>query len=267
MSRFETPRGVIELRELSTIAEMEAAEDIQRKVWGADVTPTPKDLLIPMQHEGAFLAGAFAAGGEMIGLVFSFPTREVGVHHSHMLATLEDWRGLSIGTRLKWYQRDWCQQHGIEYVHWTVDPLRAANAELNIRHLGGVCSQYLLNYYGAMQGIDAGVPSDRLRIEWHLNSTRVIQRLAHPPQNKDFPEAAMANEIDAERPVCLALDAHSPQIMIRLPKNFIEISKTNRELAFAWRMQTRALFLDYFSRGYKITEFTRVGGPAYLLEI
>jgi predicted GNAT superfamily acetyltransferase len=258
MIRFETPRGVIELRELSTIAEMEAAEDIQRKVWGADVTPTPKDLLIPMQHEGAFLAGAFAAGGEMIGLVFSFPTREAGVHHSHMLATLEEWRGLGIGTKLKWYQRDWCLQHGIEHVHWTVDPLRAANAELNIRHLGGVASQYLLNYYGAMQGIDAGVPSDRLRIEWHLSSPRVIQRAKQAPSDCGFPEAVVANEVD--------LLPQSPQVLIRLPKNFIELSKTDRELALKWRMQTRALFLEYFSRGYKITEFTRVGGPAYLLE-
>lgn len=265
MIRYETVRDTIELRELSTIAEMEAAEEIQRKVWGADVTPTPKDLLIPMQHEGAFLAGAFASG-EMIGLAFSFPTREAGVHHSHMLATLEDWRGLGIGTKLKWYQREWCLQHGIAHIHWTVDPLRAANAELNIRHLGGVCSQYLLNYYGAMQGIDAGLPSDRLRIEWHLNSPRVIQRVAQPPQDCGFPEAVAVNETQAEIPALVACGSHNRSVLVRLPKNFIELSKTNRELAIAWRMQTRILFLDYFSRGYQITEFTRVGGPGYLLE-
>jgi chorismate synthase len=266
MTCFETSRGTVDLHELSTIADMEAAEDIQRKVWGIDVVPTPKDMLIPMQHEGAFLAGAFAASGEMIGFVFSFPTREAGVHHSHILATQEEWRGLGIGTKLKWYQRDWCLQHGIEHVRWTVDPLRAANAELNIRHLGGICSRYLLNYYGAMQGIDAGVPSDRLWIEWHLTSPRIIQRANQTPPDCGFPEATAANPIDPNLPVGDKFNPQSPQILIRLPKNFVELSKMDRDLALKWRMQTRTLFLDYFSRGYAITEFTRLGGAAYLLE-
>jgi predicted GNAT superfamily acetyltransferase len=44
------------------------------------------------------------------------------------------------------------------------------------------------------------------------------------------------------------------------------LSKTNLESAIAWRLQTREIFLHYFSRGYAVTGFTRQGGPAYQLE-
>ncbi|HEX9028594.1 MAG TPA: GNAT family N-acetyltransferase, partial [Anaerolineales bacterium] len=128
MTLLQTPRGPLAIRELSTIEEMIAAEELQRKVWGADTFPHPKELLIPVQHEGGLLAGAFTQENELIGFVFGFRTRDPGIMHSQMLATLSDWRGNGIGEHLKWFQRDWCLAQGIRLVRWTVDPLRAANA-------------------------------------------------------------------------------------------------------------------------------------------
>jgi predicted GNAT superfamily acetyltransferase len=152
---------------------MIAAEQIQKTVWGWEAIPHPKEILIPIQHEGGLLAGAFDPAGKMVGMVFGFPTRQVDVQHSQLLATLPEWRGQGIGARLKWFQRSWCLERGINHVRWTVDPLRAANAALNIRHLGGTASTYYTDYYGVMQGIDAGAPTDRLLVEWDLNHPRV----------------------------------------------------------------------------------------------
>jgi chorismate synthase len=266
ISSFETPRGVIELRELNTMDDMEAAEQIQMKVWGPDISPHPKEMLIPVQHEGGLLAGAFNAEQMMVGLIFSFPTHDPSIHHSQMLATLEDWRGLNIGTRLKWFQRDWCLNHGINLVRWTVDPLRTANAELNIRHLGGICSTYYLNYYGIMKGIDAGTPTDRLLLEWYLNSARVEARYQNMPGDQGFPSAEAVNDVKDGEPIASRLDVMAAQILIRLPRNYIETSHTQPELALRWRLHTRDLFTHYFKRGYAIKEFTRISGPAYLLE-
>ncbi|RPJ43427.1 MAG: GNAT family N-acetyltransferase, partial [Chloroflexi bacterium] len=176
MTRYETLKGSLEIRELSTATEMVAAEQFQLQVWGAEIIPTPKEMLIPIQHEGGLLAGAFTQENEMVALIFGFPTRDPAVMHSHMLGTLEVWRGRGIGVRMKWYQRDWCLERGIRQVRWTVDPLRAANAELNIRHLGATAETYLPDYYGPMQGIDSGAPTDRLLVEWHLNGQRTIAR-------------------------------------------------------------------------------------------
>lgn len=269
MSTIETNRGPVEIRELRTIEEMVASETLQTRVWGMDTIPSPKDILIPTQHEGGLLAGAFAPDGELVGMVFGFPTRDPSIQHSHILATLAEWRGQGIGARLKWFQRDWCLERGITLVRWTVDPLRAANAALNIGHLGGVASTYFLDYYGAMTGIDAGAPTDRLLVEWRLNSERVAQ--AYGRRGERAPDDAGANHCETANPrvgersgdPVLHLDCLC--IRVCLPGDFVSLAKTDPPLALDWRLKTRAVFQHYFAQGYCITGFTRSNGPAYLL--
>ena len=266
MISFETLRGPVTIRELRGMDEMQEAERVQRRVWGEDVCPHPKEVLIPVQYEGGLLAGAFANTGEMVSLVFAFPTRDPAIQHSQLLATLEDWRGQGIAGRVKWFQRTWCLERGIQRVRWTVDPLRAVNAALNILHLGCVCSTYFPDYYGVMQGIDAGAPTDRLLMEWHLLDERVAARAHSRVEDAGFADACYANQVQGERPLEARPDLDCPRILARLPENFIYLSKTNPALALEWRMQTRALLQGYFGRGYQISGFTRLGGPAYLLE-
>jgi chorismate synthase len=264
MTRADT--GPVEIRELRTIAEMVAAENIQLLVWGDDIKPHPKELLIPVQAEGGLVAGAFAPQGELVGMVFGFPTLDPAVQHSQMLCTLEEWRGQGIGRRLKWFQREWCLARGITLARWTVDPLRAVNAELNIRCLGATAATYLPDYYGVMQGIDAGTPTDRLLVEWRLDSPRVSARVNQPPTDAEFPAAEPAFTVSGGRPGVPRPTLDCPQILLPLPEHFISLCKSDPQLALSWRLQTRALFGGFFSRGYRITGFTHRGGPAYLLE-
>jgi chorismate synthase len=263
---FDTPRGKIEIREVQGVTEMIAAEKIQQAVWGWEAIPHPKEILIPIQHEGGLLVGAFGPAGEMVGMVFGFPTRQVDVQHSQLLATLPEWRGCGIGARLKWFQRAWCLERGIQHVRWTVDPLRAANAELNIRHLGGIASTYYNDYYGAMQGIDAGAPTDRLLIEWDLGHPRVAALTNRLPEDTGFPNAIPLNRVQNGKPEGVKVEPGMPQVLLRLPVDFVEIARGDPALALEWRIQTRAIFQGYFSMGYSVTGFTRQGGPAYLLE-
>ena len=55
-------------------------------------------------------------------------------------------------------------------------------------------------------------------------------------------------------------------LLLPVPEYFISLSKTNSVLALAWRQETRLLLQSAFQAGYKISDFTRVGGPAYLLQ-
>lgn len=267
MTFFDTPKGQLEIRELSGIAEMLAAEQIQLQVWGLDAIPHPKEILIPIQHEGGLLAGAFTDSGELVGLVFGFPTRDPAVQHSQLLATLETWRGCGIGARLKWYQREWCLGRGIRQVRWTVDPLRAANAQLNIRHLGATSSTYLVDYYGVMQGIDAGAPTDRLRIDWELDSPRVAALALATPPDRGLPDAEPILGVEGGRPVEPRFGLDAPALRLPIPADFVALCRSNPKLALEWRLHTRELFLHYFARGYAVRGFTRVGGAAYGLEI
>ncbi|MDR3574843.1 MAG: hypothetical protein P4L50_13345 [Anaerolineaceae bacterium] len=267
MTFLRTSKGTLEIRELAGIDEMMAAENIQKSVWGLETVTHPKELLIPVQAEGGLLAGAFTSDKELIGLIFGFPTNVPTALHSQLLATLESWRGEGIGTSLKWFQRQWCLERGIQEVRWTVDPLRAANADVNIRHLGGISSTYYPDYYGVMQGIDAGGPTDRLLVDWHLNSQRVAGRAKQQPEDSGFPDAQAALVMgDNGVPSRLLLDLSCPSILVRIPSDFLNLAKVNSELALQWRLITRQLFQNYFFKGYQITEFTRLNGPAYLLE-
>lgn len=271
MNWIETPRGKLEIRELRTIEEMVAAERIQVAVWGAEAIVHPKEILLPVQHEGGLVAGAFTESGQMIGLVFQFPTRDPAAGHSQMLAVTEEWRGMGIGRLMKWFQRSWCLERSITRLRWTVDPLRVANAELNIRRLGAACSTYYTDYYGPMQGIDAGAPTDRLLVEWDLTNARVC-RLAEaglyapPPPDVGFPRAMPCLRIVGDGPVRLRPGLDGAPALVPLPEDFIRLARENPPLALQWRFETRALFLEAFAAGYAITGFTRIDRPAYLLE-
>jgi chorismate synthase len=256
----------VEIRELRGIAELAAAEALQVAVWGEDEVYEGKDLLLAVQSEGGLVAGAFATDASLVGFIFGFPTRQPQVQHSHRLAVLEGWRRLGLGARLKWFQRAWCLEHGIELVRWTFDPLRAVNADLNIRRLGATSHTYWENYYGEMAGINAGTPSDRLLVEWRLDDPRVVRNSQRIPADSGFPEAIPANASRGGRPADETLGLEARQVRVSLPEDFSDLLAHDLPLALEWRLHVRRLLEGYFQRGYAITQFTRVGGPAYALE-
>lgn len=177
-------------RDLSGMAEFRTAEALQRAVWGEGDQPDPADLMMVIQAEGGLVGGAHVEG-RLVGYIFGFPTRDSLVQHSHRLAVLPEARGLGLGVRLKLYQRDWCLARGIATVRWTFDPLRVVNASLNIHRLGATSATYLPDYYGEMAGINQGLASDRLLVDWHLASAGVTARAtgAAPPPRPAVPLA------------------------------------------------------------------------------
>lgn len=221
----------VTIRELAGLAELKASEDLQRAVWGPTDPADNADLMLAIQAEGGLVAGAFD-GDDMLGFLFAFPSATPGVQHSHRLAVLGRARGLRLGLRLKWFQRDWCLARGIRLVRWTYDPLRAVNAGLNVAALGGVSTTYLPDYYGAMPGINAGLPSDRLLLDWHLDSPGVTARA----EGRAVPAPAETRRLAIPRD----LDA----LLARAP-----------EQALAARMQLRAALTGAFAEGLGITGF------------
>lgn len=222
------------LRDLAGMADFRQAEALQNAVWGQEDTADPADLMMVIQSEGGLCAGAFL-DGRLIGYVFGFPTREPGVQHSHRLAVLPEARGMHLGTRLKWYQRDWCLARGISLVRWTFDPLRRINASLNIGTLGAIVRSYHADYYGEMQGINAGLPSDRLLAEWRLGSAQV------------------ATLAQGGAPRMQSGTARSPE----LPQDIDALVSTDPSRALAERLRLRAALQQAFAQGLSIIGYDR----------
>lgn len=224
----------VTFRDLSGMAEFRAAEDLQRAVWGPGDAPDPADLMMVIQAEGGLVGGAFAEG-RLLGYVFAFPTRDPEVQHSHRLAVLAEARGLHLGLRLKLYQRDWGLHRGIRRIRWTFDPLRAPNAALNIHRLGATANTYKRDYYGEMEGINKGLPSDRLLVDWDIASPTVATLAAGGARHGS---AGMA-------------------LPLPLPADLDRFMREDPDEALAQRLRMRAALEDAFARGLRIVDFDR----------
>lgn len=223
----------VQIRELKGMAEFRQAEGLQGEVWGRGDTPDPADLMMVIQAEGGLVAGAFL-GDRLVGYVFGFPTRDPGIQHSHRLAVVPDMRGRGLGADLKWYQRKWCLARGITHIRWTFDPSRITNARLNLNRLGGRSSTYLVDYYGEMGGINSGLPSDRLLVDWRLDDPLVEQRL------------------NGERPVAVPEEA----LFVPTIRPSVDQGREGASSELAERLRLRQQLQDAFLRGYHLFAIT-----------
>jgi predicted GNAT superfamily acetyltransferase len=123
------------------------------------------------------------------------------VLHSHYLAVDPEYRRTGLGVALKHHQREWCLQHGRTMMRWTYDPLQLGNAHLNLRSLNAVGVRYHDDLYGPMGGINGGLPSDRLVVEWQLVGRRIagseLIRVDVPPVTPEEIASASAPALHA----------------------------------------------------------------------
>jgi predicted GNAT superfamily acetyltransferase len=243
-------------------ADLAACDDavrLQRTIWGDAVT-VPSNMLFASVHVGAFLALAYI-GDSAVGFVYSFyGVRDWRfVHHSHMLAVLPEHRGRDIARALKSAQRDYCLEHGLEVVTWTMDPLESRNARFNLAKLGAYAPEYHEDFYGEMPDkLNAGLTSDRFVIEWPIATDRVARRLED--------EDAIPSLVDAERdvPWLLPADGDRPgrpgdlgesHHLVATPWDLQAIKSRDAGLARAWRDAHRRTLGAALRSGYAAVEF------------
>ena len=182
-----------------TVVDFHACEEVQLAVWGeGEREIVPYDILRAIAHGGGTVVGAWD-GGQMVGMALSFVAWGAGgaYHHSHLLGVRPEYRRAGVGWRLKMAQRAFVLAQGLNLMTWTFDPLESANAHLNFAKLGVVSQTYLPDFYGAMpEALNAGLPSDRLLVEWRLNTPHVLGRLATAESSTTFGPLVSAESLD-----------------------------------------------------------------------
>ena len=168
----------VQLRVLRTAEELSVLPAFERLIWGGDDDCVSVNMLVACLEEGGVAIAAFDGAGidggdtgigeRIVGSVFGFRTHEPHVLHSHYMAVHPSFRRQGLGERLKRAQAEWCLAHGVTAMRWTFDPLQLANAHLNLNKLGAIGVTYHVNHYGTMGGINGGLPSDRLTVQWQL---------------------------------------------------------------------------------------------------
>jgi predicted GNAT superfamily acetyltransferase len=253
------------IQPLESIAEFHACEALQRRVWvlSGDLEVVPLHLLLTVQRNGGLLLGAFD-GGELVGFLFGFPAYDQDgrpKHCSHMMGVDPSFQGKGIGYQLKLAQRELTLARGLDLVTWTYDPLESRNAYLNIHKLGGVCQTYIRDYYGPLDdGLNAGLPTDRLQVDWWIAGDRVKKYLAGQVGEPVSSSALIVNATGHTRnglmtPGLLALDADQPTIQVETPADYQAIRAADPGLALEWRLAMRQVFEAYLAAGYTVVDF------------
>ncbi len=192
-----------------------------------------------------------------------------------MLAVRERYRGTTLARELKEAQRDHCLDQGIEIIGWTMDPLEARNATFNFAKLGAYTREYHRDFYGAMPDkLNAGLPSDRIYVEWPIGHDRTYKRLKGEDKALSLEQAEaegiryLLKAEDGDRPGPVdAGRAGESHLLLAIPPQFQQLKARDPKLALEWRLAARAAFESAFAKGYAAVEFLRSadGRGAYLL--
>ena len=260
------------IRHLETIEEYKAAEEVQRRAWGlSDLDITPLHILLTIHKSGGLVLGAFDEQTDtLLGFLLGFYGRSEGgrwKHCSHQMGVLPEARDRGIGQALKLEQRRLILADGLDLITWTFDPLEARNATLNFSKLGVISRHYIRNIYGDTLGeLNAGLPTDRLSVDWWILSPRVEARVesvqgAAPVRasNDLLAQAAPILEVTRSHdglpvPEESDLNSHEPTLALEIPSDFQSLKATDSVLALRWRLATQSLFEHYFEAGYTATE-------------
>ncbi|MGO9405054.1 MAG: GNAT family N-acetyltransferase [Terriglobales bacterium] len=277
----------IVIRDLKSIDDLGQLKAVEREVWGmANDDTLPLTVAIALKASGNIFVGAFDKDKDkdrdkLVGFAFGFLGREHGqtTIHSHMLAVLDAYRHLDLGSRLKQAQRERAMAMGVHEMTWTYDPLQSRNAHFNFSKLGVVSDTYKVDFYGPeTSSILHRNGTDRLWVRWILNSRRVRDRLAG--------KNARAETLDALRLLAplvrfdpsgrpgradLAESLARQRVSIEIPGDILEVERADMELAREWRAATRWAFREAVKAGFVVADFCRSirgqqGPGAYLLQ-
>ena len=228
----------IQIFPLNRIEHLDQVVELQRKIWGyGDLEVEGRAVLTVASRFSGQVLGAFA-GSSMVGFSLAFAALDPGRLHSHRVGVLPDFQNHGVGRALKLAQREHAMRLGLGVIQWSFDPLQSRNAYFNLRKLGGVAKRYITNLYGITSSpLHGGLPTDRLLIEWDLDSQRVRQAIegTTPPAAPD-------------------------QLRIRLLPG-----EQRRKPDVQQRL--RADFIEAFAEGYVLTGFEATAGQeSYVLE-
>jgi len=257
----------IEVRRLGTLAEYRQCEELQASVWGPeDVVRVPSLVMVTAGNNGGFALGAFA-GERIVGFVLSSPglTPSGQIKQCSVLMAVDPaYQNRGVGYRLKLAQREAALAQGLDLITWTFDPLASANAHLNLHKLGCSAAHYFVDFYGTSEhGLNAGLPSDRLLVEWWIREPAVVDRLSGAPVAPPSGLPAV-NEVAPDRrsgvpSLCkVDLGRREPALLLEIPESIRAVKLADMKLACGWRLGLRALFEHYLGRGYRVTGFHRL---------
>jgi len=247
--------GDIRLKNLTSLDELKQVQELEEAVWG--MPPIPVHQTLTAIKNGGVMIGAFD-GDRLVGFTYGFPGFKNGEHYlcSHMMGIHQDYRKKGIGFTLKMKQMEEARRLGYSMITWTFDPLESVNGYLNLTKLRGIAASFIENLYGDLDDdLNAGLETDRFRVEWWINTAYVrggadlvvgggdrlvdvkTDRQGHPKLS-DFHLETLPQISEEEG------------WLVPIPSTFQELKRKDVSLARDWRKKTRQIFQHLMSEGF-----------------
>jgi len=234
------------VRKCAGIEEFQRCVELQKEIWGEeDIEVEPATLFVVAAETGGQVLGAFD-GQRLVGYTLALVGFANGTVflHSHMTGVNGEYRDQGVGRALKLFQREEALGRGIRLIVWTFDPLETRNAHFNLNRLGAIARKYLPNLYGLTTSpLHLGLPTDRLWVEWQLDSARAV--------------AAISD---------LAKETETAPATIDLPAELDRWKQSDTGEVAKVQARIREEFASWFARGYAAVGVRKSAtGTAYLL--
>jgi len=255
--------------------ELKAIVELETVVWSMPLSEAvPHNMLFAVIHSGGVVIRA-DEDGQLVGFALGMVAqrdREV-ILWSHMAGVIPSRQGGGIGFGLKQAQRQWALEHGFTVMGWTFDPLQRRNANFNLHHLKAVTNSYHTNFYGEMtDGLNKGMPSDRLEVTWNLQAEAVIAAAGGKSperlQGTDPVDAFLLYSTDDGLPQTRSVPALTERrYAVEIPYHLAALKRDHMQRAVDWQLALRGVMQAAFAEGYQAVDVADDGRRCwYILE-
>lgn len=271
----------ITIERLISLEAFSSCERLQQEVGKYEESQIlPTYLLVTLHRSGGTVLGAYDTDvkpprlcGCLIDLVAHYDGRPSWITLFH--GVVRELRNCGIGYQLRVKEREECQKRDVGLITWALDPLRSLEAHFSFNKLGAICVGYERNLYGELPDpANRGLASDRLMVEWWIDSPRVtgvVDRGVLPYHfhlGLDRMEVVTKTKLvenGMRRLVGFEAAAGSDVILVEIPVNLDRIRALNPALARDWRIKMRDVFEQVLARGYIITGFVHEADRSFHL--
>ncbi len=247
----------IVIRPPANSSDFRGCQEVQRLSWGIQEEGylIPVATMVSVQHCGGLVLGAFL-DGSVVGMSMAFrgKWRNRPCLYSQLTGVHPEFQDRKIGTKLKQLQREFALSEGdIDLIVWAFDPLHAGNANFNLNRLGATATRYVEDMYGPRtDSLNAGLPTDRLMVEWELQAQRREQTLALG----DVPKIIAVDDSSGRQLVSdVRIDLADEHLLMEIPAGIVNLRQDSPEAAMNWRSSVRIAFEHYLERGYRAVGF------------
>ena len=220
---------------LEKIELLRECVELQRQAWGfSDEDLLPVRMLVVCSKIGGQVFGALDSHNKVLGFLNAFPGfRDGQVYlHSQMMGVLPEYQNLGIGKQLKWHPTQEAlvgisQSNGRSIHSHPATPISTSESQGYLPSIPCEC------LWCDQQSFQAGLPTDRLVAEWHVDSTRVKARIS----SRSFKRR------------------ESEFVSVEMPLDAGKLRSEDPESALELQLDVRQQLLNLMAEGYCVTRF------------